>query len=89
MSLVSKYLFKLTDSYVELPQNAQLLRCGVRDPDTLFVYALIDETAPTIKRSIKFYTTGQTLGNSATSNYVDTVTIGPYIYHIFDHGQIN
>lgn len=83
--------------WVEMPRYATLLRCGVQGQG-LVVWARVDTDREMVMRRLCVMMTGQPILHNEPPNpgvnfvlpstvYVDTVTIGKIVCHVFDLGD--
>ena len=88
--IVDKFLFNYNTQHIEMPRGSKILKAVSWGPGKFALWALVDTQAPLRKRAIKLYSTGQEIDNelALTGHYVDTIEDGPYILHVFDHGEM-
>ena len=73
---------------VQMPQNARILSAGVQDNDFV-VWAAVDPRAPTVARRFAIHGTGHAVqDDTAEGAFINTVFIGPLVFHIFDLGEV-
>jgi len=88
--IVDKFLFNYSTTHIEMPRGAKILKAIACGSNRFALWALVDPKAPLRKRAIKLYSTGQEINDelALTGYYIDTLEDGPYILHIFDHGEM-
>ena len=88
--IVDKFLFDYSTQHIEMPRGAKILKAIAHGPNKFALWALVDTQAPPRKRAIKIYSTGQEINNelALTGSYIATIEDGPYILHVFDHGEM-
>ena len=88
--IIDKFLFDYNTQHIEMPRSSKILKAVAWGPGKFALWALVDPNAPSRKRAIKLYSTGQEIDNelALTGHYVDTIEDGPYILHVFDHGEM-
>lgn len=80
MFTIWKYtLIKPVDFY-DVPEGARFLAASIQDP-FIIVWALVDSTKPTIKRTIAAVNTGQPAPRN--DEYIGTVSTEGIVWHIF------
>lgn len=88
--IVDKFLFNYSTEHIEMPRGSKILKAVAWGPGKFAMWALVDPLAPPRKRAIKLYATGQEIDNelALTGQYIATLEDGPYILHVFDHGEM-
>lgn len=84
MRTIYKYPIPLCDtSYIELPQNAQVLTVGVQYGD-LYLWAAVDPEEPLRKWKFSVYGTGRQIPDNP-GKYLGTVQLngGAFVFHVF------
>lgn len=68
-----------------MPDHAKLLHVGEQD-SRLYVWALVDPTAPNVKREIRYYGTGHPIIGDP-GEFIGTVQMSMgLVWHFFDKG---
>jgi hypothetical protein len=84
-----KFQLRPWESLVDMPADAELVSVGVQregSTEQAVVWALVDPTAPTVKRKVGAVPTGGTVIGEAA--YVGTFQIeGGLVFHVFDGGE--
>jgi len=92
MKTVWKFGLDLSNSditRIDMPVNAKVLSAGVQGRG-FFVWALVDPDAPTIPHRFAVHGTGHPVGDDTVfADLLDTVFMGPLVFHIFDHGEVH
>jgi hypothetical protein len=96
MITIWKFDLDVNDSVdVEMPQGAMLLAAGTqnpRDPSVIQVWAMIDDTEPTVAHRFLIAGTGHDLSGPEWPNarYLGTVLAsnGALVWHVFDAGEV-
>lgn len=91
--VIWKFPFKLTDvTLVSMPQNAKLLHVAQSNnliEGDLMVWALVWPELPKKLRRLRVYGTGQRCEPAeGRENYVGTVHLGAFLWHVFDGGEV-
>ena len=88
--IVDKFLFNYNTEHIEMPKGSKILKAIAWGPGKFALWALVNPNAPLRKRAIKLYATGQDINDelSLTGTYIATLEDGPYILHVFDHGEM-
>lgn len=90
---IFKYSLALTRVQgVSMPRNAQILSVQYQE-GLLCMWALVDGAAEPVKREICIYGTGHEVFVAPTRravllSYVGTVQQGPFVWHVFDNGEV-
>ncbi len=72
---------------IQMPQNARVLAAGVQGNDFV-VWAVVDPSAPTVARRFAIRGTGHPVEpRTAEAAFINTVFMGPLVFHIFDLGE--
>lgn len=91
--VIWKFPFRAVDvALVEMPQSAKLLHVAESNDlahGDLCVWALVYPELPKKVRRIRIYGTGQPCELAEQhENYVGTVAMGMFIWHVFDGGEV-
>ena len=81
-----KFPLEVTDEQViEVPQGAALLSCQVQS-GTPCLWALVDDSAPRVKRRIRIHGTGHPVAGVDHLSFVDTFHLhgGQLVFHVFE-----
>lgn len=79
--------YKLTQDFEGLPKGAEILHVGEGHGD-LYVWAIVDPSAPIVPRKIEVLGTGWNLGE-AEVEFLGTVQMANgLVWHLFDHGEV-
>lgn len=73
---------------IEMPQGARILSFQYQN-ETPFIWAMIQEDLPKVKRRLGIVGTGWELGDWMITKYVGTAQHGPFVWHLFDLGDFN
>jgi hypothetical protein len=68
---------------VLMPQGARVLSCG-KQGNSIMVWAVVDSAAPTVIRRFFVTWTGRLIEEGS---FIGTILDGPYVWHVFDHGE--
>jgi len=81
------YKYPVGDSAVSMPAGARLLTAQMQH-GSLFVWAIVDPSAPRVLRCIRVYGTGHELPANPGA-YLGTVQMhdGALVLHVFDEGE--
>jgi hypothetical protein len=73
---------------IEIPAGAQILSVGVQNND-VFMWVMVDPSAPTSRRKINVYGTGTQLPENP-GVFIGTVMLysGNFVGHVFDAGVV-
>lgn len=76
---------------VNMPRNARPLSVQVQHNDVC-MWALVDPTAPVVRREFRVFGTGHPVdlsGGSQTGAFVGTFQVygGDLVFHLFDYGE--
>ena len=95
-------LFNGDVSQIEMPEGAVSISAGVQGR-TFVVWALVDPNAPRVTRRFVVHGTGHPVLKEVTetftaeiqnhpvevlASFINTVFIGPLVFHIFDLGEV-
>jgi hypothetical protein len=82
MPTIWKYNLSLVDEQViEIPASASNLTLQMQGGGPR-LWALVDPTAPTVKRTIRMFGTGHPVPDDIMA-YLGTVQDGPFVWHFF------
>lgn len=91
MKRIYRYDIPLEDpcAQIDMPRGAQIIhaheRCGV-----VAIWALVDPGQECVSREIRIGGTGWPLpDDTSPAGYIDTVHIGPFVWHLFDGGEVS
>ena len=70
-------------SEIEMPHGAEVLAAQVQNK-TICLWATVDPEAPKQPRMFQICGTGISMLEHVERNYIATVQIGPYVFHIFE-----
>jgi len=93
-STVWKYDLAVTDvQEVMMPSGAALLHVGIQHPNEgrlrwIQLWAWVDREEPTCSRRIAVVGTGNPAPPMNEARYVGSVQDGPFVWHIFDGGEV-
>ena len=83
MKRIYKYPVPITDEFkLELPEGAKLLNFQTQD-NKPHIWALVDPMRQLEAVGFRLFGTGQPIGNTDTLEYVGTVQIEPFVWHLF------
>ena len=83
-----KYGLEITsEQSILMPMDSIPLHVGVQGSN-LVMWVQVDPTAPTVKRVIRVFGTGQPIPTDVTHWYVGSVQIGFFVWHVYDEGEI-
>lgn len=87
-----KYPFRIIDKVALLmPQGAKLLYaapCNEPGKGDLCVWALVQPQAKRLERRLHVFGTGQEIPTTQQlGNYLGTVELGVFVWHLFDAGE--
>ncbi len=80
------YKFPLGRGPVQMPKGARILHVAQQAGESC-AWAIVDDTAPMVPRRLVTYGTGWTMP-AEPGKYLGTVHDGPYVWHIFDEGEV-
>lgn len=74
---------------VRMPRGSHLLRTAMAvGPDTMAIWAVVDPEEPIVERAIRIIGTGNPLHDDiALDKHVGTVSMPPFIWHVWDGGE--
>ncbi len=73
---------------ISMPYGARALSAGVQGLD-FFVWAAVDTDAPFVEHRFAVHGTGHPVeDDTAFAPFVNTVFMGPLMFHVFDLGQV-
>ncbi len=90
-------------SQVEMPKDAATISAGVQGERTFVVWALVDPDAPRVTRRFVVHGTGHPVLKEVTetftagiqdhpvevlASFINTVFMGPLVFHVFDLGEV-
>jgi hypothetical protein len=78
---IYKYALNVADEQ-DLMLRGRVLSAGVQD-GAIMVWAVHDDDVPAYRVQISVRGTGHPLGSVNESDFVGTVFMGPYVWHIF------
>jgi len=82
-----KFPLQLNDeTVIPMPAGAKVL-CVQMQGRTICAWAVVDEQAPKERRRFYIRGTGHPLGQAPIANYVGTVQIDGFVFHVFDGGS--
>jgi hypothetical protein len=67
---------------ITMPDNAVSLSVQAQDGDVC-LWAMVDEEAPLVERTFVIYETGQPISPVRYDNFLATVQIGSFVWHVF------
>lgn len=83
MKRIYKYPIPVTDeSTLELPEDAEILTFQAQDGKP-YIWALVDPTRQLEIVSFRLFGTGHPVENADTLEYVGTIQIEPFVWHLF------
>lgn len=84
--VIHKFTFDgvLGEEIFPMPKGSKILSAQMQGV-TLCVWALVDTTSPKVRRRLRVCGTGHA---APEGEFIDTVQMGPYVWHIFDGGEI-
>lgn len=89
-------------SQIEMPADAATISAGVQG-ETFVVWALVDPDAPRVTRRFVIHGTGHPVLKEVTetftagiqdhpvevlASFINTVFMGPMVFHVFDLGEV-
>ena len=80
-----KYSLKVGRNSIAMPDGAKILRCGVQSGEVV-IWALLDPAKDRQERQFDVVGTGWVL-HGDMGDYIDTVQVGPLVWHIFETSQ--
>ena len=89
MKTIWKFELDVTDEQsVKMSAGAQIIS-ALAQFGKLWVYAIVpDVPTPWARRRMFVRGTGHSLGAAAQAKFIGTVVLGPFVWHIFDGGEI-
>ena len=91
MHVIWKYRLKLGENFVELPRDHKFLDAQLQD-GRLTLWALVNPNSEFIDRDVLVIGTGIEMAEESFSfwarSYFATVQSGPFVWHIFDRGEV-
>lgn len=75
---------------VEMPQGADVLSAGYQGSPVdgqFMIWAKVDPNAPKCQRMFTVHGTGHNANDTDGAAFVDTVFLGPLVFHVFDLGE--
>ena len=84
---VDKFFFDYNTGHIIMPKSSIILKVEKNSKDFM-LWALVNPDLPLVNRAIRIYSTGQEIDEEYIGTYIDTVYDGPYVWHIFDRGEI-
>ena len=85
MLTVWKYALKDSSVVLDMPSGAKILLVCLQNR-MVTIWAQVDTEAPLAKREFGIYGTGHEI-QKPVCNHVGTIFDGPYVWHIYDHGE--
>lgn len=83
---VWKFEIPTKDFLVRMPRDARILSAGVQGNE-IMVWAKVDPLADPIMRRLPVYGTGHEIDERDQGlPLIDTVFMGPLVFHVFDGG---
>jgi hypothetical protein len=82
MRTVYKYKLDLGTTTVELPENAEILTVGKEPRGNYSLWAIVDTTAPLVKKEFIILGTGHEIPNNAW--YIKSFRDGAFVWHVFE-----
>lgn len=84
--VIYKYTFSILQTVtIKMPRGARIVHTGEQS-GSVCMWAEVDTDAATESRVFVVYGTGQTI--NPAHNYVGTVFIGPFVWHIYEVGAL-
>jgi len=80
---IYKYPIRPNIKTYELPKNARILSVGVQNGE-IMIWVLVDPDAERENRIIEIFPTGFVDIDNATRNFIGTVFIGDFVFHVFE-----
>ena len=72
---------------ISIPKGAVVLSAGVQGRNFM-VWAIVDPAAPKVNRNFSVHGTGHSVpAEIEWSAFINTVFMGPLVFHIFDLGE--
>ena len=89
MKKIFKYELPIADYLdIAMPYGARVLSVGVQGQDIL-VWALVDPKAPIVVHMFAIRETGHpVLPEVEQGDFLGTIFSGPFVWHIFDLGEL-
>lgn len=87
MNIIYKYPLEIIDrQQIELPAGSSILTVQVQN-NKLWLWALVDPSAPPATRHIHLFGTGQPMSNAEHDHclYINTVQHSYAVWHFFEH----
>lgn len=71
--------------HIEIPEGSKILTAQERQGQ-ISLWVIVDLLVPTERRTIEILGTGGRK-NGFNGQYIETVQLGDYVYHVFDLGK--
>jgi len=85
MTTIWKYTLQIDDGeMIDMPRGARPLAVQVQAGD-MCLWAAVDSRAPLVRHKFNIGGTGHPLPDG---EYIGSVQDGPYVWHIFDGGEV-
>lgn len=81
---IFKYELKIaTTQCIYIPKESKILSVGVQKAN-IVLWVLVTEAIENVPRIIEVCGTGRTIPESNKLNFIGTVIINPFVWHIFE-----
>lgn len=86
-TMIFKYVLKSDVHVADMPAGARILKAGIQNR-SICVWALVSPDAPRVSRLLTVYGTGAPISSVDQFDYVDTVFVGPLVWHVFAEKEL-
>ena len=87
MISIYKWQFDIADEVVlQMAEGARILSVQVQDGRPT-LWATVDVDAPLVRRGIFVVGTGGPLGGVDADDFIGTIQMSPFVWHVFDGGE--
>ena len=85
MKTIYKYPLEVKDLVrINMPRAAKVIHAGFDSQDRLCVWVVVDTDRPLHVRAFSVVGTGNPLESPHMWNHLNTVSVGPFIWHVFE-----
>lgn len=88
MKAIWKFVFILDTTDISMPRGAKFLHVSLQAGEPC-LWAIVDPQADKVRRLIRVRGTGYEIPDGDSELHIGTFQQGPYVWHVFDRGEID